>query len=114
MNNIDQEILESSIKSLESTRNKLQNSYQTMREKGANTTLVEKRLNAVKIGLESLKGEQLPYDLKTIQTATEVLQSLVPPIEKQLEKAKAGSPQKTLNERRLTALTLAIQILNNY
>ncbi len=61
-----QEAQDLSIKSLESTFNKLSNAYKNMTEKGSNTTLVKKRRNAVKIGLESLKGtwggEDFPYD----------------------------------------------------
>ena len=56
MNTVSQEIQDLSIKSLESTFNKLTNAYKSTTEKGSNTTLVKKRLNAVKIGLESLKG----------------------------------------------------------
>lgn len=66
MVNVSQEILEISIKSLESTLNKLKNSYETMKKKGANTTLVEKRLQAIKIGLEGLKGKCFSYDEETL------------------------------------------------
>ncbi|OZS79557.1 hypothetical protein CF394_00300, partial [Tetzosporium hominis] len=51
MNTVSQEIQDLSIKSLESTFNKLTNAYKSTTEKGSNTTLVKKRLNAVKIGL---------------------------------------------------------------
>nr|WP_281235827.1 hypothetical protein [Bacillus paralicheniformis]MDI0241758.1 hypothetical protein [Bacillus paralicheniformis] len=46
-------------------------------------------------------------------TSKEVLQVSFQSIEKQIAKAKEGSPQKTLNERRLTALKLAIESLEN-
>ncbi|MED1810807.1 hypothetical protein P4V15_19390 [Bacillus subtilis] len=46
-------------------------------------------------------------------TSKEVLQDIIPSIEKQIAKAKEGSSQKTLNERRLTALNLAIESLEN-
>ena len=88
-----------------------------MTEKGSNTTLVKKRRNAVEIGLASLKdawnGEGFFYDEEIILTSKDILQSLLPSIEKQIAKAKEGSSQKTLNERRLTALKLAIQSLEN-
>ena len=40
-----------SIKSLQSTIRKLENAFSQMTQKGANTTLVKKRLKAVCIGL---------------------------------------------------------------
>lgn len=117
MNIVSQEIQDLSIKSLESTINKLTNAYKSVTEKGSNTTLVKKRLNAVKIGLESLKGtwngEVFCYNEENILTSKEVLQGIIPSIEKQIAKAKEGCSQKTLNERRLTALKLAIESLEN-
>lgn len=97
--------------------NKLTNAYKSVTEKGSNTTLVKKRLNAVKIGLESIKGtwngEDFSYNEEIILTSKEALQGILPSIEKQIVKAKEGSSQKTLNERRLTALKLAIESLEN-
>ena len=117
METVSQEIQDLSIKSLESTFNKLSNAYKSMTEKGSNTSLVKKRRNAVKIGLDSLKDAwsegDFSYDEESILTSKDVLQSLLPSIEKQIAKAKEGSSQKTLNERRLTALKLAIQSLEN-
>nr|WP_279401403.1 hypothetical protein [Piscibacillus salipiscarius] len=98
MKTVSQEIQELSIKSLESTFNKLSNAYKSMTEKGSNTTLVKKRLNAVKIGLESLKGtwngEDFCYDEEIISTSKDVLQGIIPSIEKQIAQAKEGSSQK--------------------
>lgn len=117
MKTVSREIQEMTLQSLESTFNKLKNSYKSMSEKSSNTTLVRKRLEAVQIGLDSLKGlwngEDFHYEVDRIKTSIKVLQSLLPSIEKQIAKAKDGSPQKTLNERRLTALQLAIQSLEN-
>ena len=114
MKTVSQEIQDLSIKSLESTFNKLSNAYKSMTEKGSNTTLVKKRRDAVKIGLESLKDVwsegDFSYDEEIILTSKDVLQGVLPSIEKQIAKAKEGSSQKTLNERRLTALKLAIRI----
>lgn len=117
MKTVSQEIQGLSIKSLESTFNKLSTAYKSMTEKGSNTTLVQKRRNAVKIGLESLNAVwnegDFFYDEETISTSKDVLQNVIPSIEKQIAKAKEGSAQKTLNERRLTALKLAIESLEN-
>ncbi|WP_270181292.1 hypothetical protein [Alkalihalobacillus sp. CinArs1] len=109
------EAKEMSIKSLESTYNKLSNAYKSISEKGSNTTLVLKRLNAVEIGIKSLKdnwnSEGFFYDEEPIRNSKEVLEGIIPSIEKQIERAKKGSAQKTINERRLTALKLAIESL---
>ena len=113
----NQETKDFSIKSLESTFNKLSNADKSMTEKGSNTTLVRKRKSAVQIGLDSLKNtwneKEFSYDQETTLTSKEVLQGLIPSIEKQIAKAQEGSSQKTLNERRLTAIQLAIESLEN-
>lgn len=112
---VNQETQDLSIKSLESTFNKLSNAYRSMTEKSSNTTLVQKRKNAVQIGLASLQnnwnGKEFSYDEEATLTSKEVLQSLIPSIVKPIAKAKEGSPQKTLNERRIMALKLAIESL---
>lgn len=115
METVGKEVQDLSIASLESTRNKLSNAYKSMIAKGSNTTLVEKRASAVKIGLASLKnswrGDEFGYDVESILISKEVLSSLIPAIEKQIAKAKDGSSQHTLNKRRVIALTLAIESL---
>jgi|SRR5699024_7771009 len=117
METVNEETQDFSLESLESTFNKLSNAYKSMTEKGSNTTLVKKRRNAVKIGLESFKntwnGKKFSHDEETALTSKDVLQGMIPSIEKQIAKAKEGSSQKTLNERRLTALKLAIESLED-
>ncbi|MCG3418237.1 hypothetical protein [Oceanobacillus jordanicus] len=117
MANVSQDIQDMSITSLESTFKKLSNAYKSMTEKGSNTTVVKKRRDAVKVGLESLKGtwygEVFIYDKEVIITSKEILERVMPSIEKQIANAKEGSSQKTINERRITALKLAIDSLEN-
>lgn len=117
MKTVSQEAQELTIKSLESTYNKLSNAYKSMREKGSNTTLVKKRRDAIKVGLESVKDGWNDvdsfYPKEEILQSKDILQSILPSIEKQIAKAKDGSPQKTMNERRITALKLAIESLEN-
>lgn len=96
------------IRSLTSTYNKLAKAYDTMAAKGAPTTLVKKRRDAVKVAIVCLMGNEV----SEAQASCEVLQSLVPAITTQLAKAKRGSAQHTLNARRLAALQLAIAKLN--
>ena len=98
------------IRSLTSTYNKLAKAYDTMAAKGASTTLVQKRRDAVKVAIACLMGNEVSE--AEAQVSCEVLQSVVPAINTQLAKAKRGSAQHTLNARRLAALQLAIAKLN--
>lgn len=115
VSNLDQ--LES-IKSLQSTINKLEKALAQMTEKGANTTLVTKRLKALYIGLAVLENvwNQSPhhYSQEDLAEARKILTGLLPSIENIYTKSKAGSPQKTLLERRIKALKLAIQAIDAF
>ncbi|WP_017154524.1 hypothetical protein [Bacillus bingmayongensis] len=106
-----------SIKSLQSTISKLENVLSQMTQKGANTTLVKKRLKAVCIGLAMLENvwNQRPhhYNQEDLTEARSVLMGLLPSIENIYVKSKAVSPQRTLLERRIKALKLAIQVIDN-
>ncbi|MEK5476965.1 hypothetical protein NYE70_08405 [Paenibacillus sp. FSL R5-0407] len=111
-----------SIKSLESTIRKLENAFSQMAQKGANTTLVEKRQKAVTIGLAMLEQvwNQKPHDYTQhdLIEARNVLIGLTPSVETSYAKSKEGSPQRTLLERRLKSLGLVVQaidkLLNSY
>ncbi|MFB5284085.1 hypothetical protein [Peribacillus sp. Hz7] len=106
-----------SIKSFQSTIRKLEKTLATMTQKGANTTLVKKRLKASYIGLAMLENvwNQRPhhYTLEDLAEARNVLTGLFPSIESSYAKLKAGSPQRTLLERRIKALELAVQAIDN-
>lgn len=106
-----------SIKSLQSTISKLEKALSQMTQKGANTTLVKKRLKAISIGLAILENvwNQKPhsYTEEDLAEARNVLAGLLPSIENIYVKSKAGSPQRTLLERRIKALELAIQAIDN-
>jgi len=107
-----------SIKSLQSTIRKLENALSQMTQKGANTTLVKKRLKAVCIGLAMLENvwNQSPhhYTQEDLAEARHVLTGLFPSIENIYSKSKVGSPQKTLLERRIKALKLAVQAIDEH
>lgn len=117
MQSVSQGTQDLAIQSLESTFNKLSNAYTGMLEKGSNTTLVQKRKQAVEIGLKSLKNtwhaEDFSYNEEMVLASKETLQEILPSVETQLIKAKTGSSQKTLLERRFIALELAIESLDN-
>lgn len=107
-----------SVKSLQSTIRKLEKAYDQMSQKGANTTLVKKRLNAIKIGLSLLEHfwdqKPLDYTKEDLKEARHILTGLLPTIQNTYNKLKAGSSQRTLLERRIKSLQLAIQGIDQY
>jgi hypothetical protein len=117
MENVSDLHKEESIKSLQSTIRKLEIALSQMTQKGSNTTLVKKRLQAACIGLAMLDSvwNQKPhhYNQEDLAEARNVLTGLLPSIEKIYVKSKVGSPQRTLLERRIKSLELAIQAINN-
>lgn len=107
-----------SIKSIQSTIRKMEKALDQMSRKGANTTLTEKRLKAHRIGLAVLEDiwYQVPheYSLSDLNDAKSILKDLLPSIESIYEKQKTGSPQKTLLERRIKAMELAVETIEQY
>lgn len=105
-----------SIKSLQATISKLENALSQMNQNGTNTTLVKKRLKAVDIGLASLENvwNQKPhhYTQEDLAEARNGITGLFPSIENSYVKSKAGSPQRTLLERRIKALERAVQAID--
>jgi len=112
---MDEEKLES-IKSFQSTISKSENALAQMTQKGANQTLIKKRLNALYIGLAVLEhvwNERThPYNQEDIAEARHVLAGLLPSIQASYAKSKEGSPQRTLLTRRMKSLELAIQAID--
>ena len=106
-----------SINSLQSTIRKLEHALSQMTQKGANTTLVKKRLHSVCIGLAVLEKvwNQCPhsYRQEELSDTHHVLTGLLPSIRNMIVKSKVGSPQRTLLERRIRALELAIQAIDD-
>ena len=106
-----------SIKSFQSTICKTERAVDQMKVKGAQTGLVEKRLHALLIGLavmETVWNEKPnSYSREELVEARIVLAGLLPSIENQYAKSKAGSPQRTLLERRLQSLELAIRAIDD-
>lgn len=118
MENVSNTIKMESIKSFQSTINKSENALANMAQKGANTTLVKKRLNALYIGLGMLEyiWNQKPhiYTNEELADARNILTGLLPSIQNIYAKSKTGSPQKTLLKRRIKSLELAIQAIDDY
>jgi hypothetical protein len=107
-----------SIKSFQSTIRKSEKALAQMTEKGGNTTLVKKRLKALTIGLAMLENVWIqmphPYTQEELADARSVLAGLLPSVEDLYAKSKAGSPQRTLLERRLKSLELAVQAIDDH
>ncbi|MFS0644043.1 hypothetical protein [Siminovitchia sp. 179-K 8D1 HS] len=103
-------------KSLQSTIGKLENALAQMTQKGANTILVKKRLKAINIGLAMLENvwnqRSHHYTQEDLAEARDIIIGLFPSIENIYAKSKAGSPQRTLLERRIKALELAVQAID--
>ncbi|CZQ99333.1 Hypothetical protein Tpal_2357 [Trichococcus palustris] len=116
MENVTEPIKAESFKSFRSTICKSENALRSMTEKGANTTLVTKRLKAFRIGLAVLEHfwnqKSHPYNQEELAEARILLDGLLPSIEGIYAKSKPGSPQKTLLERRIKSLELAVQAMD--
>ncbi|GAA0765443.1 hypothetical protein GCM10008908_02020 [Clostridium subterminale] len=118
MENVSDECKLESIKSFQSAISKSEKALAQMTEKGANTTLIKKRLKALHISLAMLEKvwNQIPhnYNQKELVEARNVLTGLFPSIEKIYAKSKVGSPQRTLLERRIKSLELAVQAIDHH
>jgi hypothetical protein len=116
MESVTEKIKAESFKSFRSTIRKSENALRNMTEKGANTTLVAKRLKALRIGLAMLEfvwnQKRHPYTQEELAEARTILAGLLPSIEGIFAKSKPGSPQRTLLERRIKSLELAIQAMD--
>jgi len=117
MRNASNEEKLESIKAFQSAIRKSENALANMNQKGANTTLLKKRLKALYIGLDVL---ETAWDLKAhhyveedLAEARNVLSSLFPSLESMYGKSKEGSPPKTLLERRIKAFALAVQAMKD-
>lgn len=117
MENISNEDKSESLKAFQSTIRKCENALAKMTKNEANTTLLEKRLTALNIGLAMLEAawhlRTHRYTEADITEARHVMTGLFPSLEKINAKLKAGSPQKTLIERRIKAFQLAIQAMDD-
>lgn len=117
MENLSNEEKLESIKSFQSSIRKSEKALAQMTEKGANTTLLNKRLKALQIGLAMLEkvwnSRPYEYTKEDLAEARDILMGLLPSIENIYAKSKAGSSQKTLLERRIKSLKLAVQAIHD-
>ncbi|WP_107995774.1 hypothetical protein [Trichococcus paludicola] len=117
MDNLTETTKEESLKSFRSTIRKSENALSSMTEKGANTTVVAKRLKALSIGLAVLEHvweeKSHTYSPEELAEARILLAGLLTSIEGVYAKSKLGSPQKTLLERRVKSFELALQAMDD-
>lgn len=117
MENVSNEVKLESISAFQSAIRKSENALASMMQQGANTTLLTKRLKALQIGLALLgtAWNQIPhhYTGDEIAKARKVLTGLFPSLQNSYDKAKPGSPQKTLLERRIKAMELAVEAMDH-
>ncbi|MGM0837267.1 MAG: hypothetical protein ACQEV7_14015 [Bacillota bacterium] len=106
-----------SIKAFQSTIHKSENALAKMTQQGSNTTLLTKRLKALQIGLAMLETAWNQrthlYTVEEIIVARNVLTGLFPSLQNSYDKAKPGSPQRTLLERRIRAWELSVQAMEH-
>ncbi|MGI6207088.1 MAG: hypothetical protein ACOYEW_02645 [Anaerolineae bacterium] len=104
-----------SLASLQSAINKSEKALARMAQKGASTALVAKRLKALQVGLAVLESvwNHRPhhYTQGDLTEACTVLVGMLPSVERIYARSRPGSPQRTLLERRITALSLALQAI---
>jgi hypothetical protein len=107
-----------SIKSLQSAISKSEKALAQMAQKGASTALLKKRLKDLCIGLALLESvwNQRPhhYTREELIENRSILTGLLPSIEDIYARSKAGSPQRTLLERRIKALKLSVQAIDHF
>ncbi|KGP78731.1 MULTISPECIES: hypothetical protein [unclassified Paenibacillus] len=118
MENVSDEEKLESIQAFQSTIRKSENALTSLTQKGNNTTLLKKRLNALYIGLAMLEKawNQTPhqYTKEEIAEAQHVLTGLFPSLLNMYSKSKAGSPQKTLLKRRMKAFERAVRAMDDF
>lgn len=118
METVSIEVQSEAIKSFQSTIRKCETALAQMAQKGSNTALLNKRLNALEIGLAVLENAWLQkphyYTPESLADARQVLNDLLPTIEHSYAKSKLGSPQRTLLERRIKSLKFALEALDDF
>ncbi|WP_434752993.1 hypothetical protein [Paenibacillus amylolyticus] len=123
MESVSEIVQRQSIEAFQSVIRKSEKALKNMTEKGANTSLLEKRLQGLCVGLEALEQfwnssteqpkmtEELLAKIDFTE-ARHVVNDLLISLERMKEKAAAGTPQHTLLERRILAFHLAVQAMD--
>jgi hypothetical protein len=116
MVDISRSALTVSKKTLQSAVGKSKRALAQMTQKGANTSLLEKRLKALSISLVVLENEgkhlSTLFSHSELAETRSMLINLLISIERLYEKSKSESSQKTLLEKRILAMNLVIQMID--
>jgi len=106
-----------SIYSYQSTIRKMEKALAGMEKKGSDLKLIRRRLESVRIGLAALEyawsDQALRYHPEEMKEAREVLSKLLPSMDSTYLKAKEGSPQRTLLERRILSFKQSMEIIDD-
>lgn len=106
-----------SIHSYQSTIRKMEKALAGMEKKGSDLKLIRRRLESVRIGLAALEyawsDQALSYHPEEMKEAREVLSKLLPSMDSAYLKAKEGSPQRTLLERRILSFKQSMEIIDD-
>lgn len=115
MEDVPQTTRSESLAALRSAIVKTEKALAGMASNGASTVLVARRLQALRVGLAVLedawRGWPSPYSSEDLAEARGVLSGLLPSVEAICARSKPGTPQRTLLERRIRALNLALQAI---
>ncbi len=116
MDNVTSSDLNESKKALVSAIQKSKKALAQMTKKGANTQLLTKRLKVLSTSLEILAmNGQTPSDLYSFGELRDIREGLVDlliSIKRINENLRLGSSQKTLLEKRISAMNLVIQMID--
>lgn len=116
MVDISRSALTVSKKALQSAVGKSKRALAQMTQKGANTSLLVKRLKALSISLVVLENEgkhlSTLFSHSELSETRSILNNLLISIERSYEKSKSGSSQRTLLEKRIMAMKLVIQMID--
>ncbi|MCA1063787.1 hypothetical protein QTG56_00975 [Rossellomorea sp. AcN35-11] len=116
MENVTQEEQQQSIEAFQSIIRKSENALASMNSGSPQTKMLEKRLRAARIGVETLharwEGNYLDFSYEELGEAKEVLEGLLLTLPPFLEKTKPGSGQRTYLERRIKAIQMAVSLLS--
>nr|WP_319776273.1 hypothetical protein [uncultured Sphaerochaeta sp.] len=101
----EQEMLRASFLS---TIEKLEKTMLTLQGKGASTALAERRLRAYRLGFAVVFADAPSYSIDELREGNAVLSGLIPSLERSYARLAHGSPQRTLLERRISSMRVAI------
>lgn len=117
MKNLTAEEKRQSIEAFHSIIRKSEKALAHLKANAPQTKLLEKRLNAARIGLNTLlaqwEGQEFDVDRTDLIEAKKVLEDLLTALPSYLEKVKEGSGQRTYISRRIEAFHAAILYMNN-